>query len=202
MPPPLRDLLLQGVGNTGAAGQHVFEAPDNSLIISLSREMLTIKTVRYGEWIEFRARLRAVKEVFEGIYRPTSYNRLDLRYVDVIRRSTLELANVAWSELLKPAIAGELTTQELGADVQSMTRDLHCGLGRNNQFLSLKTGIAKPKSQAQDREQCFLIDADFHTHSPTETNNAETIFDIFNRESGYLFRWSILPRLRAGLQPV
>jgi uncharacterized protein (TIGR04255 family) len=167
----------------------------------LSREALTLRTTVYRRWEEFREELERVRAAFEQIYRPASYARLGLRYVDVIRRSKLGLDDVGWGELLNPFIGGELAAPEFGEDVDSATRKLHCKLDGENVFLWLKTGIAQPEAANQRKENCFLIDCDFHTHRPTETNHVTAILDIFNRASGNLFRWAVRPRLRDALQP-
>lgn len=207
MPPPIRS-LIESMGTAAGPVQHFFETQDQRAgvpvsHVALSREALTVKTVVCTRWEDFRAQFDRIRATFEGIYRPGSYVRLGLRYVDIIRRSLLELTDVAWSELLNPAIGGELSSPELGKSVDSAQRQLHCKLDEDNSFLTLKTGIAlaKAASPGAATEKCFLLDSDFHTHTQTEIDNVTGTLDVFNRASGNLFRWAILPRLRQALQP-
>jgi uncharacterized protein (TIGR04255 family) len=195
--------LIQGIGAAAGPVQHVFESQDHDWSVVLSRECLSVKTVSYSRWEEFRDRVSIVAGAFVDIYRPSAYSRVGLRYVDVVRRSILRLNDVSWSELLRPEIGGELTASEFGEDIDSMSRQLHCKLDGDNGFLTLKTGIAlaEPGAGGGPKEKCFLIDSDFHTHRPTELNNVFATLDAFHRASGNLFRWAILPRLRDALGP-
>lgn len=202
VPAPIRN-LIQGMNAVSGPIKHQFEAQDQSWMVSLSREHLALKTTKYTRWEEFRERANRLRTAFTELYRPASYARIGLRYVDIVRRSILQLGDVSWAELLKPQIAGELAAEELGENVDSMSRQLHCKLDDDNCFLTLKTGIAvaEPDSANANKEKCFLIDADFHTHKLTELNHVMVALDSFNRASGNLFRWAILPRLRAALEP-
>jgi len=204
VPAPVRN-LIQGIGAAAGPLQHVFEAQDKTWSIALWREGLVLKTTAYTRWEEFRNRTGRLRDTFVSLYRPASFTQIGLRYVDIVRRSVLFPPNdlPPWSELLKPQIAGELAAAEFGENIDSMSRQLHCALGGENCFLTLKTGIARAEAGVQDgvREKCFLIDSDFHTHRPTELANVTATLNTFNRAAGNLFRWAILPRLRQALQP-
>jgi len=194
--------LIQGMGGAAGPKQHIFETQDKTFSIILSRESLAFKTTTYTQWSDFSTRFEEIRNHLEQIYRPNTYTRIGLRYVDVIRRSLLGLSKVPWSELIKPNVVGELGTPELGDNVDTMNSNLHCKLDSNNCFLTLKTGIAltEPNTTGQ-KEKCFLIDGDFHTHNPVEASNVKPTLDTFNRFSGNLFRWSIQPKLRDALEP-
>jgi uncharacterized protein (TIGR04255 family) len=205
LPAPVRN-LMQGMGAATGPAQHVFDAQDRKWSATLSREALTLKTTDYKRWEEFRNHLERIRTTFEKIYRPATYTRVGLRYIDVIRRSKLELNGVPWGDLLNPSIGGELSSPELGESIDQATRQVHCKLEGNNCFLWLRTGLAQPettnsRTSKEDKESCFLIDCDFHTHGPTEISDATTTLNTFNRASGNLFRWAIRDRLRGALQP-
>jgi len=197
LPAPVRNLI----GSMGAAAgpiQHLFETQDRKSVVTLSRESFSFKTTSYTRWEIFRDQLETIRCALEQIYRPASYRRLGLRYVDIIRRSILELENVPWKDLLHPSIGGELTAPELGESIDSASSELHCKLDGDNCFLTLRTAIAFAEPA---KEKCFLIDCDFHTHKQTDLANVTATFNRFNRASGNLFRWAIRERLRDALQP-
>jgi len=202
VPAQLRN-LIQGMGAGPGAIHHMFESEDRKWSVTLSRENIVLKTTAYTRWEEFSRRANVLREKLVELYQPTSYTRIGLRYVDIIRRSILQLSDVKWSDLLRPQIAGELASEEFGENITSMNGQLHCKLNEDNCFLTLKTGIALADSgtAGSEKEKCFLIDSDFHTHRPTELNNVTNVLDNFNRISGNLFRWAILHRLRQALEP-
>src|SRR5205823_262933 len=85
IPAPVRN-LIQGMGAAAGPVQHLFEDQDRMWSVTLSRESLALKTTAYTRWEDFSGRVGRVRETLEHVYRPTSYTRLGLRYVDIIRR--------------------------------------------------------------------------------------------------------------------
>jgi uncharacterized protein (TIGR04255 family) len=207
IPAPIRE-LIRGMGAAAGPVQHAFRTQMQTAGIpvsqvTLSRDAMTFKTTAYTRWEAFRQEFHRVRAALEEIYRPTAYTRVGLRYVNVIRRSKLELTGIAWRELLNEAIGGELCADEFGERIDSAQRQLHCELGGDNCFLAMRTGIAltEEATSGSPKEKCFVIDCDFHTHRSTEIPNVPGTLDAFNRVSGRLFRWAIRPRLRDALQP-
>src|SRR5277367_4733087 len=63
IPPPVRN-LFQGMGGAAAgAVQHLFETQDRKWSTTLSRATLTLKTIVYTRWEEFRDQLERVRAV-------------------------------------------------------------------------------------------------------------------------------------------
>ena len=197
IPPQIRN-LIRSMGMRSAPGRHLFEAEDRAWQVALTRESLELRTTVYRRWEEFRDRAGELRAAFEQVYEPAFYGRLGLRYVDVVRRSLLDLVDVPWSELLNPHVAGELSAPELANGIDRVSRELHCRLDGDNWYLTLKTGIVLADPE---KEPCFLIDSDFHTHKRTEMADVARVLDVFNRTSGRLFRWSIRQRLHDSLEP-
>jgi uncharacterized protein (TIGR04255 family) len=197
--PPQILSLMQGLsaGRTGAA-RHQFSTQDKKWQVGLTRESFELKTSSYTRWETFRGRLVRLRGALEAVYRPGAYSRIGLRYVNVIRRSSIGLANAPWSELLAPYIAGELSAPELADGIDSASSQMHCRIADSDCFLTLKTGIVLAEPE---KERCFLIDGDFHTHGNTEMDNVLDTLDRFNRTSGRLFRWCIKQRLHDALEP-
>jgi uncharacterized protein (TIGR04255 family) len=197
--PPQFAALIQGLGGgrTGGA-RHQFSSQDGKWHVVLTRESLELGTSAYTRWEEFRDRFVKVSSAMERSYTPPAYSRIGLRYFNVIRRSALKADNVPWSELIQPYIAGELSTTELAGGIDSASRQLHCRLGEDNCYLTLKTGLALAEPT---KEKCFVIDSDIHTHGLTETTSGIPTLNGFNQKSRLLFRWCIRERLHDALDP-
>ncbi len=200
MPQPVQR-MMQELGAPDGLRQYTFGSNDRNWEVILTRESLVLKTKAYAQWQDFEARLRQVRAGFERAYQPvSSYTSLNLRYVDIIQRSRLGLENQPWSALLTPGIAGELSSPEIGADIDKMTSRLHCRVDEHGSFVTLSTGLILAKDGS--RESSFLIDSDFHTHTETAIPNVDTTFQRFNKHARNLFQWAIQRRLREALQPV
>jgi uncharacterized protein (TIGR04255 family) len=158
-------------------------------------------TKQYGEWADFEPRLKSLRAVFEQAYQPGRYRELHLRYINVIQRSKLGLADKSWADLLNPHIAGELAYNEIASDVDKLSRQLHCKLDDQGSFLWLKTVLATQQGQQNTPELAFVIDNDFHTHGSTENTNVDGIYQRFNGHSRNVFQWAILPALHEAMEP-
>jgi uncharacterized protein (TIGR04255 family) len=197
--PPEMVKFVQGLGAFGQVGRrHEFATDDRKWQITLTREALALKTTEYRRWEEFRERFLTVNDAFERLFRPASYVRVGLQYVDVIRRSALRLEGVSWAELLKPHIAGELSVPEIAEQIDSASRQVHIRIDDSETYVTIKSGIAFAEPA---KEKCFLIDSDFHTHGRTEKPHVPSTLDTFNRMAGRLFRWCIHQRLHDALEP-
>jgi uncharacterized protein (TIGR04255 family) len=193
----VRPLFESGHGQS----QHSFSSEDQRWRIVLSRDTLVLMTKQYSEWADFELRLKSVRAAFEKAYLPGRYRGLHLRYINVIQRSKVGLADKSWAELLNPFIAGELAFNEIASDVDKLSRQLHCKLDDSGSFLWLKTALATQQGHQNKPELAFVIDNDFHTHGSTENANVDNIYQRFNGYSRNVFQWAILPTLHKAMEP-
>src|SRR5262249_49115477 len=132
------------------------------------------------------------------LYAPAFYSRIGLRYVDVIRRSVLELDGVGWGELLQPWIAGALAEPGISQDVAYAVSDLLIGLSELNANVRVKHGLVLHQ---ENQEPSYLVDADFFEESQLEPIDVFSRLDLLNRQAGLLFRWCIGERLHHAMHP-
>lgn len=203
MPAAVRNMVKPLFESGQGQAQHAFSSEDQHWRIILSRDSLVLMTKHYSEWSDFERRLKRVRAAFEAGYQPTRYRELHLRYINVIQRSKIGVADKSWAELLNPYIAGELAYDDIAQYVDKLSRQLHCKLDDNGSFLWLKTALATQQGQQNNRELAFVIDNDFHTHAtaPTESSNVDSIFQRFNGHSRDVFQWAILPALHEAMGP-
>jgi len=198
-PPQIRQ-LISGFGAPAGPPQHVFDSENRTWKITLARESLELKTSAYVRWEEFRTRFMAVRSAFEDSYSPGYYFRFGLRYLNVIRRSSLGLDAGPWSELLNPYVGGGLAAPNIFGEFDTLATQLHCHLERENCFLTMKTGIAVAEPS---KEKCFCLEGRFHIHDKrSEAVDVTNTLEFFNQSARRLFRWSITDRLHAELGPV
>ena len=181
----------------GGAAEHHFSIDDESRWISLAQEFLALTERQYNRWEDFRAELVSAEKVFNQVYEPSHYNRIGLRYVDVLMRSRFELPDTPWSEFLNPSFIGVLGDEHVADDVREIQVEctLHIPDVEGGQ-VHIRHGLRRTE---EENEQVYLIDADFHTGRRSDTNGAFEVLDKFNKWSGQLFRWATTDRLRDSL---
>lgn len=195
--PPELARIVQSLAPDAASVVHEFVSADRNWSVALSSGFVALDTRAYLRWEDFRERIASVTAALRELYEPAFYTRIGLRYIDLINRSELGLADACWSDLLAPHIAAELGAIEISPEIEHVVRELKIRLPEEEEFLQVKHGFRNPDVAV--REQSFLIDADFFAEGQREIDDATGILDRFNRSAGNWFRWCISPRLDEAL---
>ena len=172
-----------------------FHSEDENWSLTLNRESMSVSTKKYETWEEFKTYLEPPLRALNEVYQPAFYSRVGLRYRDLINRVALGLGDCKWPALLKSDIAGELVSQDLIGQINSTSRQILISLTPGPGQVLLQHGLTD-----EDSGQCYIIDCDFSTQK-TGVEHAFERLDIFNRESGRLFRWCISDRLHNAMAP-
>ena len=165
--------------------------------INLTRDFISISTVDYTRWEVFRDYFTPALDNFIRIYKPAYYSRIGLRYRDVICKSSLNLSNEKWSELLHPSIIGLLGDDDLENHVQEISSNTLLDLGDDSSKVKIQNGFILLKNE----EKGFLIDSDFFSLNRTEIHDAMTKLDFFHECASRLIRWSITEKLHNTMEP-
>lgn len=187
-------------GPVGLSRLHQFISLSKNHVAILTKDSVGLLTTSYHKWEDFKADFKFIVETFEALYKPTHYNRVGLRYQDVIQRSILGLSDTSWSELFQPYIAGELSSQDRLPDrIEQIAKEVFFRLDEAS-FLRLRHGFVK-KHTDLTTEICYLLDGDFFNQSEVNQNDAINTLDKFNQEAGRLFRWAISDTLHNAMLP-
>ena len=179
--------------------EHRFLTESKSRTISLTQGFVAVSESQYNRWEDFRKEVVFAETTLRKSYVPAFYNRVGLRYINVLVRSSFGLPTTPWSRLLNASLIGMLGDYDLADDVQelkveSLLRVPDVDQGR----VLLRHGLAKTRT---DGEQAYLIDADFHTNRRSGPNDVFEDLDRFNKWGGRLFRWATTGQLRDALRP-
>jgi len=182
----------------GGQKSYTFASEDGDWSIALTRDALSLVAKNYVRWEQFRERLQPAMEALVEVYEPSPFARVGLRYRDLICRSDLGLTDVEWDQLLQPYIAGELSSPDVASDISIAARQLVVALPDLRGQVLLQHGLSE---NADTGEQCFVIDADFHSNERTEVKDVWGLLEGLHGQAGRLFRWCITDRLDAALDP-
>jgi uncharacterized protein (TIGR04255 family) len=196
VPGDLGKLITLNFPASGTA--HEFESRDRKWKVSLTKAFIALSCDSYTRWEDFKEHFHGSLTALEELYKPSFYERIGLRYRDVVRRSTLSINDVPWSELLQSWIIGVAGRHEVGVDVQEIAGVFLVRLPNDVGTVRVRHGIALDQ---ESKERCYLIDADFFDESQTELSHALDKLDSLNRQSRYLFRWCITETLHRAMDP-
>ncbi len=178
--------------------QHHFISGDERWRVSLDPSFVALTTSAYPGWDEFEDRLRALQEALIEIYSPAFFERVGLRYVNVIDRVRLGLENRPWSQLLGPAAAFPAIGDE--RLLREAQHALVFDIGQS-QVARLTHGLVVIRSKRTGERSGYKFDSDFFTLSRTEVSAAHATLKSFNVQARQLFRWCISPELHEAMEP-
>ena len=137
---------------------------------------------------------------FIQLYKPAYFQRVGLRYLNIVSRTTLDLEDVSWRELFTPAYLGPMAEADLAEDRvvncacdtqfkldSSCTAKIHAGIGR------LKTNIP---NAPQDPEVKFIFDMDLSMGGNPACGLAAAALETLHGPSSRVFEGAITDRLR------
>jgi uncharacterized protein (TIGR04255 family) len=192
--------MLQALGVARTTPDFVFKTEDQKTTVNLGSEAIALSTTSYQSWDDFLARLQPPLEALVDLYKPSFFQRIGLRYINVIQRSALGLdPNRSWSEFLKKEFLGELAVPEFEENALEVQRKIRLRIPRDvGSAVFLQHGLAKKKNVD---EMLYRLDFDFYREAKTEVSDARLTLDKFNTLAGRAFRACITDALNEALRP-
>lgn len=180
---------------------------DKKFKLTLCDEFVSLTTSSYRRWEEFHSYLRVGVEAFLKVYEPAYFERVGLRYVDLIDRARLNLVEQPWSDLVRPQLLGVLGDREVDANTVT---------GAATNFVRIVDGVCCSMSCGYPNEaivseearksfgerNLMVIDTDFFNVSEmVRADDALRLVAAYNKQVRNAFRWAIRPRLHEALGP-
>jgi uncharacterized protein (TIGR04255 family) len=199
VPEEVAQWLTKGLPSAVGKVAYRFASADESWALALNRDFLALTANNYTRWEEFKDRLDLALGALTDIYAPPFYERIGLRYRNVIHRSRIGMGEeIKWAELIRPEIAGVLVHPDLGDEVEEASHEIAFRLPDSKGHVRVRYGLAKHKPTG---ESCYVIDFDLFDSKQTGIADATRKLDFFHHQGRLLFRWCITDRLHNALGP-
>lgn len=182
-----------------------FSTTNQSHTFSVCRDFIALTTRDYSEWAEFFSKLKTLCGIFETSFRPIAISRVGLRYKDLIEREPLGLEGMLWSDLLKPIVAGFLSTSGFVDSVDEsrvLQQTSQTVLQLSDCELLLQSALLRAADDPS--KQAFLIDSDFYVVSEpsVEMDVVLSSIDTIHRSANSVFQNCIKEPLSVALRPI
>jgi len=178
---------------------YMFSGDGTGLTVTLCSSFVALTATTYTRWEQFREALHLVLRALVTNYDVPFFQRIGLRYVDIVDRSALGLENVPWSELVRGELLGLSAAPEVSSsEVTELSSTSVLKTERGS--VRVTSGFAR---RSDSGNLGFLIDSDFFAERRVEAKPDECLdlLDEYNTSAGDLFRWCILGKLRDALGP-
>lgn len=197
LPPEVAKAFEAVVPPSGTNTIWQFATEDGKTRLDLAKDKLTLTSRSYDRWEHFWKQFHEPLDAFVDLYKPPFFVRIGLRYQNLIRRSALGLNDVAWPELLRPLVLGELADDAVGRHAIEAARNLLVTLPEQEAKGRLQHGFAQIEGS---EEQCYLIDCDFFIER-SDVNHAHNAITYLHQYAARYFRWCITDRLHEAMEP-
>ena len=186
----IKELIINPVSdetqmNKTRMTNYVFTNASRKSRVILNNSSLTITTLEYTNWEAFSKLCYRILGFFKDIYKFPFFNRLGLRYINVIVKSEYNLVGLPWKDIVKPEYLGNMSNvDDSSIRLFNMSSEIVDGTSRI--IVKEKYGLVKIESS---NEISFLADADYIYPSSREIKDVERLFESLHDESaGYIDR--------------
>jgi uncharacterized protein (TIGR04255 family) len=173
------------VGTSPGAWQ--FRSEKRDWVVSLATPFVALKTTAYLDFQDFWGRFKPIVEAFERVYRPGTYVRVGLRYVNHVFRYPDE-DPTPWSKFFNDRIAGEHEDPVIGQDITAASHHLVLQRPRGQVGMRFSRDVGQSEGRRAER---FTLDFDHFIGAPVRPEEVESLLAEFNDAVYRLFRWCV-----------
>lgn len=196
--PELPEALSKMLGGGMPQNNSTFLSADADYRIGLSSSSVSLTATKYVDWGIFKDLLSMAIDALNKTYSPSYFERIGLRYRNLIKRSEIGLAETDWRELLNPTIAAELVEEGWAQHAFEVQRALRAPLNDSGDNLFFQHGFAR---EGSNQEIFYLLDFDYYSQERSEADNVIGTIERLHDFSGSAFQWCISEKLRMALRP-
>lgn len=179
-----------------------FVSADDVWRVNLTSRFISLSCLHYTCWEEFAAHMDTPLAAFIQTYKPAYFQRVGLRYRNVISRKALGLEDKKFSELIAPCYLGPLPEEDVNeATATRCNLDLEMAV-RGGCRMQLHAGPAKVRSQeAVDQETKFIFDQDLYIAGNIPLNLSAGAMNTLHNQAWSIFRGAITDTLHNAMEP-
>ncbi len=181
-----------------------FLSADGRWKLNLTRDFIALSTLHYTGWEDFAHHLDKPLASFIRLYKPAYFQRVGVRYINVVSRQKLGLEGTPWAQLFAPAYTGVLQEPDVreeqtvayGSDLtlkldSSCQAKIHAGTGRLQN---------KAPGAQQDPEIKFIFDMDLSMNGQTPCTLAAAALETLHGHGTRIFEGAVTDRMRQAME--
>lgn len=185
---------------------YTFLSADGKWKLNLTRDFIALSTIHYSSWEEFARHLDKPLASFIKLYHPAYFQRVGLRYVNIISREKMGLEGTLWTELMAPAYTGPLVETDVREEnLVGYNCDFTLKLDSSCQ-VKIHAGPNKIKRNIPgatvDPETKFVFDMDLFMGGNTPCTLSAAALETVHGHATRVFEGAVTDTLRAAMDPV
>lgn len=179
-----------------------FVSEDGVWRVNLTNTFISLCCTRYTCWEDFAKRLDQPLAAFIQVYKPAYFQRVGLRYLNVISRKQLSLEETPWRELMEPEYLGILASEAIDEkQTGRCSMDTEFTIrGGCRAKIHAGPGMVKRGNQP-DKEVKFIFDLDLYMPGNVPVNLSAGALQTLHSQAYPIFRGAITDTLFDALDP-
>lgn len=179
-----------------------FTSADNIWRVNLTSSFISLACTQYTKWEDFAAHLDKPLAAFIKTYQPAYFERIGLRYINLISRKRLQIEDVPYSDLISPSYLGVIADEDVPEHtVMRCNVNLEMAI-RGGCFVKINAGPAvMKKNGSQESDPCFAFDQDLYMKGNIPVNMSTGALHTLHSQAYPIFRDAITDRLHRELDP-
>ena len=211
-----QDVAAPRIANMGTPNAQIQQQPpvanynflseDNRWKLNLTKDFIALSTIAYTDWEDFARHLDQPLAAFIKLYQPSYFERVGLRYVNVISRTRLGLEGSKWNELIAPAYTGPLQEPDVSEE-----NCLNCATDLvlkpdSSCMVKVHAGPAKMRNPLpnapQDPEVKYIFDMDLSMGGKVSCTLSAAALNTLHGHAGRIFEGAVTDELREAMTGV
>lgn len=180
-----------------------FTSADGVWRVNLTSTFISLACIKYTKWEEFAAHLDKPLAAFIKVYKPAYFERIGLRYINLISRKCLEIEDIPYSELFQPCYLGPMAEDDV-IEHNVMRCNVNTEMAiRGGCHVKINAGPAiVKKNGSQESEACFAFDQDLYMKGNIPVNMSAGALHTLHGQAYPIFRGAITDKLHSALEPM
>ena len=180
-----------------------FLSADGKWKVNLTNTFVALATPAYTKWEDFAAKLDLVLAQFIPIYRPAYFERVGLRFINVISRRALGLQDVPFRDLIQPGFLGLLGEEDVREESFARSgQDIEMAISGGCRLkMHAGPGLLQ-RGKVKDDEVKFILDNDVFMNGKLPVNQCAPALQTVHIQADRIFAGAITDQLHEALEPV
>lgn len=180
-----------------------FTSADGVWRVNLTSTFISLACAKYTRWEDFAAHLDKPLAAFIKVYKPAYFERIGLRYINLISRKRLEIEDIPYCELFQPCYLGPLAEDDV-AEHTVMRCNINTEMAiRGGCHVKITAGPAiVKKNGTNESDACFAFDQDLYMKGNIPVNMSAGTLHTLHSQAYPIFRGAITDRLHSALEPM
>ena len=179
-----------------------FTSADGVWRVNLTSTFISLACTKYTKWEDFATHLDKPLAAFIKVYKPAYFERIGLRYINLISRKNLQIEDVPYCELFQPCYLGPLSEEDV-VENTVIRSNINIEMAiRGGCHVKINAGPALVKKNGnQETDKCFAFDQDLYMKGNVPVNMSAGALHTLHSQAYPIFRGAITDRMHIILEP-